>query len=284
MSTPSSIPADIGKMHVPFLFPTMPLNWIYAIGLCRAEPLASMFLKAVQRPSPWLNYLFSPKRFLDTFCNGPYSERFLCKSVSRWLLLYRPLSNYISSDIYYLEFPNDPLQRKLLVYAVYTIELVQAILLARVAYVEFAAGFGNFQAINTIGLLSLAVPILCSIGMCFSFSWPCMIGLLTSKLVTAVVQIFYAYRIKLLADSYLIPSVVTLVNFVFLHFEWLSVSIWIVRLGSTRRRDRRRYNWDTDFLFLQLFGQEDIDSYGCMCSKFSLEPLAIWPIFIDLEW
>ena len=46
----------------------------------------------------------------------------------------------------------------------YTIELVQAILLARMASKEFAAGFGNFEAINTIGLLSLAVPILGSIG------------------------------------------------------------------------------------------------------------------------
>ena len=82
------------------------------------------------------------------------------------------ISNYISSDIYYLAFPNDPPQRKFLVYAVYTAELVQAILLARMAYTQFAAGFGNFEAINTISLMSLAVPILCSIGMCYSFSWP----------------------------------------------------------------------------------------------------------------
>jgi len=93
--------------------------------------------------------------------------------------------------IYYLMFPNDPPQRKVLVYAVYTIELVQAILLARMASVEFAAGFGNYEALDTIGLLSLAVPILGSI-------------------VTAVVQIFYAYRIRLFSENYLIPSVVVL--------------------------------------------------------------------------
>ena len=107
----------------------------------------------------------------------------------------------------------------------YTAELVQAILLARMAYTAFAAGFGNFEVINTIGLMSLAVPILSSIGMCYSFSWPCVIPLLTSKIVTAVVQIFYAYRIKIFADSYLIPIVVVLVKFVFLHPELLSVSI-----------------------------------------------------------
>ena len=119
---------------------------------------------------------------------------------------------YISTDNYYLAFPNDSFQRKLLVYAVYTAELVQAVLLARMAYTEFAAGFGNVEAVDKISLLSLAVPILSSIGVCYLFSWPCMIRLLTSKLVAAVVQTFYAYRIKLLADSYLIPSVVVVVN------------------------------------------------------------------------
>lgn len=69
-----------------------------------------------------------------------------------------------------------------MVYAVYTIELVQAILLAKMAFTEFAAGFGNFEAIDTISLLSLAVPILGSIGMCFYFYfWPCPSRLLTSK-------------------------------------------------------------------------------------------------------
>ena len=87
--------------------------------------------------------------------------------MSRQLLLYRPLSNYISSDIYYLVFPDDSLQKKLLVYAVYTVELVQTILLGRMAYKEFAAGFGHIDAIYTIGLLALAVPILGSIGRCY---------------------------------------------------------------------------------------------------------------------
>ena len=152
----------------PFSSATIPLNWNYFFRLCRAEPLVSMFLELFKCPSSSLN----SKSYLDTFCNGAYLEHFPCKSVRRWFLLYRPLSNYISSDIYYLAFPNDPLRIKLLVFAVYTAELLQAILLARMAYTEFAAGFGNFEAINEIGLLSLAVPILSSIGMCYSF-WPC---------------------------------------------------------------------------------------------------------------
>jgi hypothetical protein len=75
----------------------------------------------------------------------------------------------VSSDIYYLAFPDDPPQRKVLVYGVYTAELIQVILLAKMAYTEFAAGFGKFGAINDIGLLWFAVPTLSSLGMYHPF-------------------------------------------------------------------------------------------------------------------
>jgi hypothetical protein len=42
----------------------------------------------------------------------------------------------------------------------------QAIMLARMAYVQFAAGFGNFVALDAIPvILWFGVPILSSIGM-----------------------------------------------------------------------------------------------------------------------
>ena len=136
----------------------------------------------------------------------------------------RSAFNNISSDIYYLAFPNDPLQRKLLVYAVYVAEMVQAIILARMAYIQFAAGFGNFDTLDAIPvILWFGVPILSSVGMYHPVFWLLVVHLLTSILVTAVVQIFYAYRIKLLADSYRIPIVAVLVSFKFIlmHLEWL---------------------------------------------------------------
>ena len=44
--------------------------------------------------------------------------------------------------------------------------MVQAIILARMAYTQFAAGFGDFDALNAIPvILWFAVPILSSIGM-----------------------------------------------------------------------------------------------------------------------
>ena len=86
--------------------------------------------------------------------------------MSRRPLLVQSAFNYISSDIYYLAFPNDSFQRKFLVYAVYIAEVVQAIILARMGYIQFGAGFGNFNAINAIPVIFwFGVPILNSIGM-----------------------------------------------------------------------------------------------------------------------
>ena len=92
--------------------------------------------------------------------------RFLFKYVSRRLLLYRPaaVSKIFFSDYYYLAFPDDSFRRKALIYGVYAAELVQSILLAKKFYQEFAAGFGNLEAINDGSTLWFAVPILDSSG------------------------------------------------------------------------------------------------------------------------
>ena len=88
-------------------------------------------------------------------------SRFTC-SVGFFFYLF----NNISSDIYYLAFPDEPLRRKLLVYAVYVAEMAQAIMLARMAYIQFAAGFGNFEILDAIpAVLWFGVPILSSIGI-----------------------------------------------------------------------------------------------------------------------
>ena len=92
--------------------------------------------------------------------------------MSRRLLLVPSAFNNISSDIYYLAFPNDPPQKKFLVYAVYAAEMVQAIILARMAYIQFAAGFGNFDALNAIPvILWFSVPVLTAISKWSSDFW-----------------------------------------------------------------------------------------------------------------
>ena len=95
--------------------------------------------------------------------------------------------------------------------------------------------------------------------------------------MAAVVQIFYAYRIRILADSYIIPSVVVLVGFVFMRLKW-DVLICVVGINPTRRRNHTRFaDWE-DAFFLQVIRQEDIYSSWCMCSGFFLEALAILQI------
>ena len=48
---------------------------------------------------------------------------------------------------------------------VYAVELAQTILYTKMAFQEFAAGFGNILALEKIGLLWFAAPILTAIGM-----------------------------------------------------------------------------------------------------------------------
>ena len=78
-------------------------------------------------------------------------------------LLYLP-------DIYHLASSKDPLTRKILVYGIHAAELVQTILFAKKGFSQFAAGFGNFEALNHIGLLWFAVPIISSSGVSNVFS------------------------------------------------------------------------------------------------------------------
>jgi hypothetical protein len=92
---------------------------------------------------------------------------YLFKFASRQFLLYRPsISKYFVSDLYYLGLSNDPVYRKALVYGVYAAELVQTILYSKMGYQEFASGFGNILALDEIGLLWFAAPVLTAIGVC----------------------------------------------------------------------------------------------------------------------
>ena len=94
--------------------------------------------------------------------------RYLFKFVSRQLLLYPPASQITTifcPDLYYLGLPNDPLYRKVLVYGVYAAELVQTILYSKKGFQEFAIGFGDILALEDIGLLWFAAPVLTAIGV-----------------------------------------------------------------------------------------------------------------------
>ena len=78
---------------------------------------------------------------------------------------------------------------KVLVYGVYAIELAQAILLARLVYLDFAASFGDIHALNMIpAIFWFGVPILTAIGIHPLF-WPLVVRcLLESKSVAVMHQ------------------------------------------------------------------------------------------------
>lgn len=52
-----------------------------------------------------------------------------------------------------------------MVYGVYAAELAQTILYSKMAFQEFAAGFGDVLALEEIGLLWFAAPVLTAIGV-----------------------------------------------------------------------------------------------------------------------
>ena len=72
------------------------------------------------------------------------------------------------SDLYCLAFSNDSLTRKILVYGVYAIELVQTILFTIAGFRQLGTGFGNLEALSNTSLLWFAVPIFSSIGVLIS--------------------------------------------------------------------------------------------------------------------
>ncbi|KDR68692.1 hypothetical protein GALMADRAFT_78071, partial [Galerina marginata CBS 339.88] len=113
-------------------------------------------------------------------------------------LLNWGLLGILSTQVYfyYLAFPKDLTQSKTLVYGVYLFEIVQTLMLTQTCFATFATGFGNLNAINNIGVIWFAVPIM-------------------SSLVAFVVQTFYAYRIGLLSRSIVVPIVILLVCFFF---------------------------------------------------------------------
>jgi len=90
--------------------------------------------------------------------------------------------------IYHLAFQGDARRNKILVYSVFLIELAQTIFFTQSAFYIFGSGYGNFADFDNI-----------------KFSW------FTAPLITGIVafvtQMFYAYRISILASSYLVASI-----------------------------------------------------------------------------
>ncbi|KAF8883645.1 hypothetical protein CPB84DRAFT_1789931 [Gymnopilus junonius] len=100
--------------------------------------------------------------------------------------LYGVLS--VQTYVYYLNFPDDNIWNKLLVYGSYIVEVVQTAMTAADLCFWFASGFGNMNHLGNVNISPVDTPILCGI-------------------IAAVVQCFFAYRIYNLRRSLLWVSV-----------------------------------------------------------------------------
>ncbi|PPR03487.1 hypothetical protein CVT26_007893 [Gymnopilus dilepis] len=112
-------------------------------------------------------------------------------------LLHWGLFGALSTQVYmyFLAFPNDPRWTQILVYGVYTAEFVQTILITQTAFRSFAPGFGNIESINEEGNLWFTIPIM-------------------SSAIACVVQVFYAYRLRILAQSYIVPVIIVVLSLI----------------------------------------------------------------------
>jgi len=88
----------------------------------------------------------------------------------------------VQTYIYYLNFPDDKLWHKILIYGTFVFEVVQTAMSASVLYFWFATGFGNLIDLGSVNLSPAETPIFCGI-------------------ISGVVQCFFAYRIFVLQRS-----------------------------------------------------------------------------------
>ncbi|KAF9073481.1 hypothetical protein BDP27DRAFT_1416970 [Rhodocollybia butyracea] len=95
--------------------------------------------------------------------------------------------------LYYLAFPHDRRTIKYVVYGVFIIEVIQTILVTHDAFAIFGYGFSEFKSLTDMHMDWFTVPVM-------------------SGLVAFIGQAFYAYRIRVLSNSKLVPGFILLVS------------------------------------------------------------------------
>ncbi|KAF9258641.1 hypothetical protein L218DRAFT_1004786 [Marasmius fiardii PR-910] len=95
----------------------------------------------------------------------------------------------VQTYIYYTAFPDDKTIHKLLVYSAFIIESAQTVMVTYDAFQDFAFGFGNMGALDSMNLIWFDCCIV-------------------DGLVAFIVQAYFAYRIHLLSKSKIIAGFV----------------------------------------------------------------------------
>ncbi|TFK32873.1 hypothetical protein BDQ12DRAFT_565492, partial [Crucibulum laeve] len=91
--------------------------------------------------------------------------------------------------LYYLAFPNDKPFIKYLVYGIFCMEIIQFIVIARDSFVTFASGFGDAKTVTGVHLMWLTMSLM-------------------SAIVGCIVQLFYAFRIRVLSTAKVLSPII----------------------------------------------------------------------------
>ncbi|KAJ6493047.1 hypothetical protein C8R45DRAFT_927840 [Mycena sanguinolenta] len=121
---------------------------------------------------------------------GKFTIPLFVGTVINWALLG---TLAVQVYVYYLAFPEDRRSSKVVVAFVAVVEILQTLANSRDSIHIFGAGWGNPEALETIGWAWLSVPFLGSI-------------------VASVGQIFFAWRIYIIAHSVYVPILIALVT------------------------------------------------------------------------
>jgi len=91
-------------------------------------------------------------------------------------------------------------------------ELVQTILVTNDAFHAYGSGFGNYEELTSMHLNWFSIPIMSGIGT-LNLLQLYIISLLTLEyLVSMMGQLFFAYRIKVLSNSRILPAMIAVVS------------------------------------------------------------------------
>lgn len=115
-------------------------------------------------------------------------------------------------DLYYLAFPSDRTIIKSVVYGIFLIEIFQTILVTHDAFAIFGYGFGSFESLTKMYFDWFTVPVMSGIGEC-SYSDSLLFQTNFPLLVAFIGQTFYAYRIRVISKSNLVPAFIIIVRF-----------------------------------------------------------------------
>ncbi|KJA16817.1 hypothetical protein HYPSUDRAFT_171009 [Hypholoma sublateritium FD-334 SS-4] len=129
---------------------------------------------------------------MSIFAPPPDLSRVLVGYILNWGL-YGVLSMQVY--LYYLAFPKDRSGHKIVVYGTFLLESTQTFLFTSSAFKTFATGFGNPAVLDKVDVLWFSMFIM-------------------SGIVAFITQSFYAYRVRILAQS--IHAAVAIIALAFL--------------------------------------------------------------------